>query len=350
MRDPNAPILGPQDADRRVWLGRAWTGAWGLSLGGWASCARAAVPSLHERRPLMGTLVDITLESPDEDRLKPALALAYQEMTRLSDMMNHYNPDSVVSAINVAAGIAPVRTPPELMRVLQMAQHVSSLTHGAFDITVASVRGWHFSAEHPGMPSPQEIARQLPLIGYRNLVLNEASQTAFLKKQGMRIDLGGIAKLYILDAGLRALKQHGVHSAMINGGGDVLVMGGTQGRPWKVGVRDPRSPDKLMGVIALHHGVVASSGDYERYFDRDGHRYHHILDPKTGHPTTGPHGVTLVSDDLERINGMGAAIMVLGREAGRRLIQRTPGLDGLIVDQDMGLWMSRDMAAMMHLT
>lgn len=347
MLDSDAPTLGPQDTSRRVWLERAWNGAWGLGLCSVVPFVQAAVPSLHERRTLMGTLVDITLESPDAGRLKPALELAYQEMTRLSDMMNHYNPDSVVSAINVAAGIAPVHTPPELMRVLKMAQRVSTLTHGAFDITVASVRGWRFSAEHPSIPTPEEVASQLPLIGYRNLVLNEASQTAFLKKQGMRIDLGGIAKLYILDAGLRTMKQQGVNSAMINGGGDVLVMGGTQGRPWKVGIRDPLSPDKLMGVIALEHGIVASSGDYERFFDRDGRRYHHILDPKTGYPTTGPQGVTLVSDDLNRINGLGAAIMVMGAVAGRRLVQDVAGLDTLIVDRHQGVWMSKGMARKM---
>lgn len=338
---------GPLDIHRRTWLAQAWTGAWGLGLCGLAPLAQAAIPSLHERRTLMGTLVDITLEAPDASRLAPALEAAYQEMTRLSDMMNHYNPDSVVSAINVAAGIAPVHTPPELMQVLKMAQRVSKLSQGAFDITVASVRGWRFSAEHPSMPSPEEIARQLPLINYRKLVLNEAAQTAFLKQQGMRIDLGGIAKLYILDAGLRTLKQQGVHSAMINGGGDVLVMGGTQGRPWKVGIRDPRAPDKLMGAIALHQGIVASSGDYERFFERDGHRYHHILNPKTGSPTTGPHGVTLVSEDLARINGLGAAIMVMGASAGRRLVQGTPGLNALIVDQDQSVWLSPGMAALL---
>lgn len=347
MLESEAPTTGLQNANRRIWLERAWTGAWGLSLCGLVPLVQAAVPSLHERRPLMGTLVDITLESSDAGRLAPALEVAYQEMTRLSDMMNHYNPDSVVSAINVAAGIAPVHVPPELMQVLKMAQKVSKLSQGAFDITVASVRGWRFSAEHPSMPSPEEIQRQLPLINYRNLVLNEASQTAFLKKQGMRIDLGGIAKIYILDAGLRALKQQGVHSAMINGGGDVLVMGGTQGRPWKVGIRDPRAPEKLMGAIALHDGIVASSGDYERFFERDGHRYHHILDPKTGYPTTGPHGVTLVANDLGRINGLGAAIMVMGATAGRRLVQGIPGLDTLIVDQDQGVWMSKGMATRM---
>lgn len=305
--------------------------------------AHAGGQTLHERRPLMGTLVDITLEGATPDRLQAALESAYREMTRLSDMMNHYSPDSVVSAVNLAAGVSPVAVPPELMQVLRMAQRVSERSQGAFDITVASIKGWRFSNERRSMPAPDDIARQLPLVNYRDLLLDVRKGTAFLKHQGMRMDLGGIAKIYILNAGLRSLKQQGVPHAMINGGGDVLVMSTADRHPWKVGIRDPRAPDKLLGVLSLRNGIVASSGDYERYFEVNGRRYHHILDPKTGYPTQGPHGVTLVSASLDRIDGLGAAIMVMGSQAGRRLIEATPGLDGLIVDDQRGVWMSPGM-------
>ncbi len=306
--------------------------------------AAAQAAELRETRPLMGTVVDITLEGPDADRLKPALEAAYQEMSRLSDMMNHYSPTSVVSAINMAAGIQPVAVPPELMQVLQMARGVSDRTHGAFDITIGSLRGWRFNPTQPAMPTPEQVAQQLPNIDYRALRLDKAAGTAYLERQGMRIDLGGIAKLYILDAGIRVLRRQGVANAMINGGGDVAVMGATHGHPWRVGIRDPLQPDRLLGVVSVSRGLVASSGDYERYFERDGRRYHHIIDPKTGYPTQGPHGVTLVADDLARINGLGAAIMVMGAASGRKLIEQTPGLDGLIVDRDGTLWRSPGMA------
>ncbi len=308
------------------------------------AAAHAGGQALHERRPLMGTLVDITLEGAKPDRLQAALEAAYREMTRLSDMMNHYSPDSVVSAVNLAAGVSPVAVPPELMQVLRMAQRVSERSQGAFDITVASIKGWRFSNERRSMPAPDDIARQLPLVNYRDLLLDVRKGTAFLKHQGMRMDLGGIAKIYILNAGLRSLKQQGVPHAMINGGGDVLVMSTADRHPWKVGIRDPRAPDKLLGVLSLRNGIVASSGDYERYFEVNGRRYHHILDPKTGYPTQGPHGVTLVSASLDRIDGLGAAIMVMGSQAGRRLIEATPGLDGLIVDDQHGVWMSPGMS------
>ena len=194
------------------------------------------------------------------------------------------------------------------------------------------------------MPSPADIARQLPLVDYRQLVLNPRAQTAFLKRQGMRIDLGGIAKIYILDAGMRVLRQQGIHSAMINGGGDVLVMGSHQGQPWRIGVRDPRAPSTLIGTIELNDGIVASSGDYERYFDHEGHRYHHILDPRTGYPTQGLRGVTLVAQRLEQINGLGAAIMVMGDQKGQSLVRHTPGLDAMWVRQNGQVWLSSGMS------
>ena len=185
-------------------------------------------------------------------------------------------------------------------------------------------------------------------MNYRDLVLDEKSATAYLRRRGMRVDLGGIAKLPILQAGMAVLKRHGIHNAMINGGGDVLVNGQLQGRDWRVGVRDPRAPERILGVVALSEGFVAASGDYERSFVRDGHRYHHILNPKTGQPTRGPHGVTLVSRNLQDINGLGAAIMVAGASAGRQLLASLQGVDSLIVESDQRLWLSEGMAKRLH--
>ena len=313
-----------------------------------AGCHQTKPVKIQEIRPLMGTAVEMTLEGGDEAHLRRAVNDAYREMTRLSDMMNHYDPRSVVSAINAAAGRQPVAVPPELMQVLKMARAVSERTHGAFDITVGSLTGWRFDPAHPEMPAPAQIRAQLPKVNFRDVILDETVGTTFLRQPGMRIDLGGIAKLYILDAGMQTLKRNGIEHAMLNGGGDVEVMGTIQGHPWRIGIRDPRAPEKLLAAVELTRGFVASSGDYERYFIRHGRRYHHILDPRTGYPTQGPHGVTLVADDLDRVNGLGAAIMVLGATAGRALIEQTPGLDGLIVDRDGSLWVSPGLEQRLH--
>ncbi len=305
-----------------------------------AACAPSGEKQLRQTRALMGTMVEISVRGPDPDVLERAVGASFQEMARLSDMMNHYDPASVVSALNNAAGGAPVEVPPELMTVLGMAQAVSRATDGAFDVTVGALRGWRFDRRSPRLATPAEIEAALPQVGYRGLALDPAARTARLARPGMRIDLGGIAKLYILDAGLRVLRERGVRQALVNGGGDVLAMGGTPEAPWRVGVRDPRAPHELLGVVRLERGYVVSSGDYERFFMKDGVRYHHILDPRTGYPTRGPHGVTLVAEDLTAVNGYSAAIMVQGLAAGRARIEGTPGLEGLIVDRDGTLWIS----------
>lgn len=310
------------------------------------------VPSVHATADvyqasqiMMGTRVDLTLQDNDRAALTAAAEMAFAEMARLADMMTRYSATSALSAINLMAGLKPVSVPPELLHVLSMACQVAQASGGAFDATVGSLRDWDFSPEHPSIPSPQQIKAQLRLVDQKaGLVLNEHAGTAYLTQRGMQLDLGGIAKLPILQAGLRQLQSRGVTNAMINGGGDVLVMGQLNGHPWRVGLRDPRQPSKLLGVVALSQGFVAASGDYERFFMYQGQRFHHILNPKTGYPTHGPHGVTLISEQLELINGVGAALMVAGVEAGRTRISSTPGLDALIVDADSDLWLSSGMA------
>ncbi|MEW6331770.1 MAG: FAD:protein FMN transferase [Pseudomonadota bacterium] len=293
----------------------------------------------QETRPLMGTLVSVTVDDgPDQVREK--VDAAYREMARLSDMMNHYNPDSVVSEINRQAGLRPVSVPRELMEVLVMARRVSERTGGAFDITVGTLKGWRFNPEHPAMPPAQELAAALPLVDYRNVVLDEKNRTVLLKRPGMRIDLGGIAKLYILDAGMQVLRRHGIAHAMLNGGGDVVAIGTRDGRPWRIGIRHPRREGELLATVELTQGWVVTSGDYERYFIRDGRRYHHILDPRTGYPVAGPQQVTLVGEDLSNLNGFSSAIMVLGTEKGRKLLGRLAGVDALIVEPDGRVWVT----------
>jgi thiamine biosynthesis lipoprotein len=252
----------------------------------------------------MGTVVELVAEGPQEPALRRAAEGAFREMQRLTDMMSHYDPRSVVSAINAAAGVRPVAVPPELAEVLAQARRVSERTAGAFDVTVG------------GSP-----------IDYRRLELGNG--LAFLAQKGMKIDPGGIAKLYILEAGRRVLEAGGARRALVNGGGDVVAH--SDGAPWRVGVRDPRARGRLLGVVALERGAVASSGDYERP--------HHVLDPRTGRPAQGVRGVTLVAPNAEAVNGLGPAIMVLGAEAGRALIL-SEQIQGLVVDAHGELWAS----------
>jgi FAD:protein FMN transferase len=284
--------------------------------------------------------VDIAAQADDPAILPAAVEAAFERMSRLVDMMSHYQSTSQVAALNLAAGLQPVPVAPELMQVLAMAREVSRRSSGAFDVTVGSVGRWHFDEQDPYMPAPEYISSHLGSVDFRKLALNPRTGTAYLKNRGMRIDLGGIAKLYILEAGLNTLNRHGVESALVNGGGDVVATSSAAARPWRVGIRDPRQPQRLLATLDLRRGFVASSGDYERFFVRDGRRYHHVIDPRTGYPTQGPHGVTLVGDTLASVNGLGAAAMVLGVSDGRELIRAAHGVEGLIAGRDGDVWIT----------
>ena len=312
----------------------------GAGLVAWPAAARVRGAPVRQRasRALMGTRVDIAVQGDDPQQLQAAVAAAFGRMEALVRMMSHYEPTSRIAAINLAAGLQPVAIEPELMDVLLMARRMSQRSGGAFDVTIGSVGRWHFDARDPRMPEPGYIAAHLADVDWRHLVLDRAAGTAYLRRRGMRIDPGGIAKLPILAAGLQTLRQHGVQQALVNGGGDVVAASGAAQRPWRVGIRDPRRPDRLLGALDVRDGFVASSGDYERFFVRGGRRYHHVLDPRTGYPAQGPRGVTLVGRDLAAVNGLGAAAMVLGPAAGRDLILGTPGVQALVAGSDGALW------------
>ena len=301
-------------------------------------------------RALMGTQVDIVAHGEQQHALQTAMAQAWQEMARLASLMTRYSPDSIVSRINRAAGVHAVSVPAEVMPVLQAGQKLAVQTQGAFDITVGSLKAWHFGEGQASLPTPQEIEAQRRLVGYRNLVLNERTGTAFLRQPGMALDLGGVAKLPILEAGMKMLQRHGVEHALLNGGGDVLIAGQLHGRAWRVGLRDPHAPERMLGMLELQgQAIVASSGDYERFFMVQGERQHHILNPATGRPTHGPHGVSLLARDAASVNGLGTAIMVMGSAGAAKLLQNRPEIQAaLVAERDQSVWQTPGMTALLR--
>lgn len=330
---------------RRVVMALPLLGAAGL---GQAAGRGDAAPALQRSaRPLMGTRVDIAIAASGPAAAESARAMqaAWAEMERLERMMTRYDASSALSAVNRAAGRHAVKVPPELMALLRDAQAVSAATQGAFDTTVGALRGWEFGAQAQ-LPDPARIEAERRLVGYRGLELDEGAGTARLARAGMALDLGGIAKLPILAAGLRVLRSHGVEHALVNGGGDVLLAGNHHGQAWRVGLRDPLAPERLLGVLALQgEAVVASSGDYERFFMARGERQHHILDPATGRPSRGAHGVGLLARQVDSVNGLGAAMMVLGDARAHALVGRHAGVEALMVHRDGTVWRTPGMAA-----
>lgn len=299
-----------------------------------APCTRAAIQApqvQRQTRALMGTQVRLVVPGPAED-LRPALDAAWAEMSRLERLYSRFRADSLVSRLARQAGAAPLAMPPLMRELLGLGRGLAQRSQGAFDATVGAYRDWHFGpldGRAPEVPDRQKLAAQRALVNWREIEVDGGQVR--LARAGMRLDLGALAKLPILEAGLQQLRQHGVRDALIDGGGDILAIGQLHGRPWRVGVRDPREPDSLLAQLTLQDRWLVSSGDYERCFVHEGRRYHHVLDPRSGLPSHGLRGVSLLGRDWRALAGLGTTLMVTGAGAWSAL--RTQGVEGLWVDE-----------------
>ncbi|MCC6542948.1 MAG: FAD:protein FMN transferase [Nitrospirae bacterium] len=286
----------------------------------------------------MGTDVELIASiSSDSDDLKveKAFDLAVREMERIEMEMSEWKDGSYVSKINRNAGRAEIEVPAELFNVIAASQKIAELSGGAFDISWAAMRGlWKFSKGEERVPSLEEIAEKLPYLNYREIKLNETKKSVFLTRQGMAIGLGGIAKGYSVDMAMDVLVKQGITDAIIKSGGDMRIQGTNDGAAWDIGIQHPRDKDKVMATLPLSNISVSTSGDYERFFIKDGVLYHHIIDPKTGMPARGCTSVTILAPDTMTSDALSTTVFVLGPEKGMQLIQGLPGVEGIIVDSN----------------
>lgn len=258
----------------------------------------------------------------------------FASFAQIDQQMSRYQPDSEVSRVNQQAAQRPVVVSDRLFQVIQEAQRISALSDGAFDISFASV-GHLYDFRAGIQPTAAKIQTEIPHINYHDIQLDAAKRSIFFRKAGLMIDLGGIAKGYSVDLGIRILQQHGVQNARLSAGGDMRLLGDKRGKPWIVGVRDPRSESQNAVLLPLSDIAISTSGDYERFFINEaGERIHHILSPKTGKPAQGIQSVTLIGYPALTTDGLSTAVFVLGVKDGLALINRLPGLDAIIIDAD----------------
>jgi thiamine biosynthesis lipoprotein len=265
---------------------------------------------------------------------REAADIVFGIFEEVDEWMSEWKDDSPLSAVNAAAGSHPVPVPDDLRAVVRRGVGIGALTGGAFDITWAALWGlWDFQAAEPSVPAGDEIARRLALIDFRRIVIDESAGTVYLPQEGMVIGLGGIAKGYALDRAAHALREAGIESFLISAAGQ-MMLGGIRGdRPWRVGIRDPRGGlTDYFARLDLTDTSVASSGDYERYFIKDGVRYHHILDPGTGMPARGLRGATVICADATLADALSTAVMVLGPEVGLDLAESLDAVEAVVVD------------------
>lgn len=282
------------------------------------------------KRILMGTTVEITLK---EDNQRAANK-AFDEIARLEGIFSSYDTTSVVSRITGLAGKGWVSVPPEVIEVLDIALYISRLSDGAFDPTFGTLgKLWDFSPKtKKKLPTKREIRRLSPLVNYKAVLMGRVQSVVMLDKLGMTLNLGGVAKGYIVGRAFEALREEGIEWAIIKAGGEITTFSDKEDELFEVGVQDPRNKDGIIGTLSIPSGAVSTSGDYERFFIKDDVRYHHIIDTTTGYPARGLRAVTIVSKDPTLADALSTAVFVMGRETGMKLIEGLEGVEGLIVD------------------
>ncbi len=304
-----------------------------------------------ETRSSLYTLVTITVVGDSEEKARKATAAAYIELDRLGRLLNFYADDSELSAINRNAGIKPVRVSADTLEIVKAAVHAGEKTDGGFDVTIGPlVKLWDFKKQV--LPSAARLAERLPLVDFRNIVVDAAASTVFLEKTGVQIDLGGILKGFAADKAVEILKRNGIEDGIVAVAGDIKAFGRQpDGRPWNIGIQNPRprgDADGLLATVNLEDQGISTSGDYQRYFMQGGVRYHHLLNPRTGFPESLCRSVTVIAPNAALTDAFSTGIFIMGPQKGLAVLKRL-GMDGIIVDGAGAVLMTEGIKKRVHL-
>jgi thiamine biosynthesis lipoprotein len=313
----------------------------GVILAAWTPAAHAEWVQREEA--IMGTRIAVELWADEAAHGEALITRVMDEMRRVDELMSTYKPTSQVSLVNARAAEEPVRVAADLFGLLETSLDYSRITEGAFDITYASV-GYLYDYRRHVKPSDEDIAKALPAVDYRHVLLDPKTRSVRFSQPGVRIDLGGIAKGWAVDQGIELLRAAGVAHAFVTAGGDTRIIGDRFGQPWMVGIRDPRAEDKVVVRIPLVDAALSTSGDYERFFEAEGVRYHHILSPSTGRPASAVRSVTIIGPTATRTDGLSKTIFVLGIERGMQVLDRAGDVDAIAIDKDGKVYYSKGLA------
>jgi thiamine biosynthesis lipoprotein len=296
-----------------------------------AAPTASAAGWFRREEAIMGTAISVELWADDRTGGESAMAAVMEEMHRIDRTMSPHKPDSELSIINRDAALGPVPISAEMARLISRSLDFSQLSGGAFDITYAAV-GCLYDYRRRVKPTEAELAAARACVGYRNLHLDMKARTVRFARAGMRIDLGGFAKGHAVDNAATILRHRGIKHAIVSAGGDSRVIGDRRGRPWTIGVRDPRRAGEMSAVLPLVDTSISTSGDYERFFDEGGVRFHHVIDPSSGRSPASVHSVTILADDGLTTEALSKSVFVLGVQKGLRLVESQRGADAVVVD------------------
>jgi len=284
----------------------------------------------------MGSTLRLVAWTTNEREAEVAFEHVFREFDRLEALMSVWKDGSDVVRLNENAGVGPVHVSPETLEVLELAHDASVQTNGKFDITFGALADiWKFDHDQDNLIPPRDaIDKRLPLVSYEAVETNRTGGWAFIRKPGMRVHLGGVGKGYAVDRAVALLRQQKLTDFMIQSGGDLFVSGSNGGRPWKLGIADPRGAHEVFASIELGDGTFSTSGDYERSFVKDGVRYHHLIDPDRGEPAHGCRSVTIVTNRAVMADVLSTGVFIMGPNEGMKLIEQLPDVEGVIVTSE----------------
>jgi FAD:protein FMN transferase len=295
--------------------------------------AGTALVAVKRTQMHMGTLVSITAVGRTHDEANEAITAGFQEIKRLEQLLSTWIPDSELSRVNAAAGRSAVTVSLETMTLVRKSLQVAEMTEGAFNIAIGpAVDAWNISAE-PRLPTPEELASLKPLVDLLYVHADGWERTIYLEKPGMRIDVGGIGKGYAADQAVMMMKKAGAIAGVVALSGDLKTFGRLpDGAAFPVGIRHPRKEGEILAEISLQDEAISTAGDYERFFEKDGVRYHHILDPQTLQPARGCQSVSVIAKEGLWADGLDTGIFVLGAKRGMELVEQLEDVEAVIVD------------------
>ncbi len=293
----------------------------------------------------MGNQFELTVVAEDEYWAYEKIDAGINEIKRIEKLLTTFSDDSETNLINRNAGIVPVAVSRETFNLIQRSLRISALTQGAFDITYGSIdkRLWNFDQNMTSLPDKETAQKMVRLINYKNVVLDDANCTVFLREQGMRIGFGGIGKGYAAERAKQIMKEQGVMSGVVNASGDMSAWGRQpNGNKWTVGIASPDASHDVFSYMAITDMAVATSGNYEKYVMIGGKKYSHTVNPRTGLPVTGIKSVTIITTNAEIADAMATPVMIMGIHTGLDMINQMKGIEAVIIDDDDNLYTSKN--------
>ena len=294
---------------------------------------------------LMGSRFELTAISSDQDKAMKAIDLGIEEIKRIEKLISSWDTKSQTSEIIRNAGIKPVVVDQELFNLIRRSLKISKLTHGAFDISYASMdKIWRFDGEMTALPDSSAVAASVAKINYKNIILNPEKRSVFLKEKGMKIGFGAIGKGYAANKALDIMSKMNLTGALVNASGDLISWGKDEGdKDWKIGIVNPKQKGKIFSWLNINETALVTSGNYEKFVMINGERYSHIIDPRTGYPVKGLSSVSIICPNAELADALATSVFVMGKDKGIELINRLKGIECLLITDKQELFTSENL-------